>query len=105
LTQRSQFTGTAFASALIREEIAISMDGQRSRCVAGQRGRDNVFVERFWRSIKYEEVCLRAYDCVSDAHASIGRYLTFYNGRRPLTALDRRKPDQAYFNPMPLCAA
>lgn len=96
--QGSQFTGTAFTSVLIREEIAISMDGRGA-------WRDNVFIERFWRSVKYEEVYLRAYDSVSDARASLGRYLTFYNGRRPHTALDRRTPDQAYFNPVPLRAA
>jgi putative transposase len=96
--QGSQFTGTAFTSVLIREEIAISMDGRGA-------WRDNVFIERFWRSVKYEEVYLRAYDSVSDARASLGRYLNFYNGRRPHTALDRRTPDQAYFTPMPLRAA
>jgi putative transposase len=96
--QGSQFTGAAFTSVLIREEIKISMDGRGA-------WRDNVFIERFWRSVKYEEVYLRAYDSVSDARASLGRYLIFYNGRRPHTALDRRTPDQAYFNPMPLRAA
>jgi putative transposase len=96
--QGSQFTGTAFTSVLIREEIKISMDGRGA-------WRDNVFIERFWRSIKYEEVYLRAYDSVSDARASLGRYLIFYNGRRPHTALDRRTPDQAYFTPTPLRAA
>ena len=55
--------------------------------------RDNVFVERLWRSIKYEEVYLRAYDTVSDARASIGKYLHFYNGRRPHSSLDRKTPD------------
>jgi putative transposase len=54
--------------------------------------RDNVFVERLWRSIKYEEVYLKAYDSVSEARASIGRYLAFYNGRRPHSSLDRRHP-------------
>ena len=60
--------------------------------------RDNVFVERLWRSVKYEEVYLRAYDSVSEARASIGRYLDFYNGRRPHSSLDGMTPDQAYFN-------
>ena len=63
--------------------------------------RDNVFVERLWRSVKYEEVYLRAYDSVSEARASIGRYLDFYNGRRPHSSLDGATPDQAYFNPLP----
>ncbi len=95
--QGSQFTSVAFTDVLKREGIAISMDG---------RGcwRDNVFVERLWRSVKYEEVYLRAYGSVSDARASIGRYLAFYNARRPHSSLDRRTPDQAYFN-QPLLAA
>jgi putative transposase len=93
--QGSQFSGTAFTSVLIKNDIAISMDGKGA-------WRDNVFVERFWRSIKYEEVYLRAYEDVPEARQSISRYLDFYNGRRPHTALDRRTPDQAYFNPLPL---
>jgi putative transposase len=96
--QGSQFTGTAFTGVLIENDIAISMDGKGA-------WRDNVFVERFWRSVKYEEVYLRAYDDVPEARASLDRYLTFYNGRRPHTALDRRTPDQAYFNPLPLRTA
>ena len=75
--------------------IAISMDGKGA-------WRDNVFVERLWRSVKYEEVYLRAYDSVSEARASIGRYLDFYNGRRPHSSLDGTTPDQAYFTPLPL---
>lgn len=67
--------------------------------------RDDVFVERLWRSVKYEKVYLRAYDTVSDARASIGRYLAFYNGRHPHSSLDRGTPDQAYFNPLPFRAA
>jgi len=63
-----------------------------------------VFVERLWRSVKYEEVYLRAYASVSEARASIGQYLAFYNGRRPHSWLDRRTPDQVYFN-RPLLAA
>src|SRR5450755_5150438 len=60
-------------------------------------GRDNVFVERLWRSVKYEEVYLKAYDSVSEARSSIGHYLDFYNGRRPHQSLDGTTPDQAYF--------
>ena len=68
--------------------------------------RDNVFIQRLWRSIKYEEVYLRAYASVSEARAGIGRYLTFYNSRRPHSSLDGRTPDQAYFNqPMPQAVA
>ena len=59
--------------------------------------RDNVFVERLWRSVKSEEVYLKAYQSVSEARASIGRYLQFYNTLRPHSALDRRTPDEAYF--------
>jgi putative transposase len=95
--QGSQFTSMAFTAVLQREKIAISMDGRGA-------WRDNVFVERLWRSVKYEEVYLRAYGSVSEARASIGRYLAFYNGRRPHSSLDRRTPDHVYFN-QPLLAA
>ncbi len=67
--------------------------------------RANVFVEHLWRSTKYEEVYLKAYDSVAEARTSISRYLTFYNSRRPHSSLDRRTPDQAYFNPLPQLAA
>jgi putative transposase len=60
-----------------------------------------VFVERLWRSVKYEEVYLHAYDSVGEARASIGRYLEFYT-RRPHSSLDGTTPDQAYFNPLPI---
>ena len=93
--QGSQFTGAAFTGLLAGHGIAISMDGKGA-------WRDNVFVERLWRSVKYEEVYLRAYDNVSEARASIGRYLDFYNARRPHSSLDGRTPDQAYFNLLPL---
>ena len=64
--------------------------------------RDNVFVERLWRSVKYEEVYLRAYDSVSEARASIWPVFDFYNGRRPHGSLDGNTPDQAYFKPLPI---
>jgi len=97
--QGSQFTSMAFTRVLRDNEIAISMDGTGS-------WRDNVFVERLWRSIKYEEVYLRAYETVSDARVSIGKYLNFYNGRRPHSSLDRKTPDNAYSNAlMPIPAA
>jgi putative transposase len=96
--QGSQFTSTEFTAVLINNDIAISMDGKGA-------WRDNVFVERFWRTVKYEEVYLRAYDNVSEARQSIGRYLDFYNAPRPHAALDRRTPDQAYFDPLPLRTA
>ena len=96
--QGSQFTSDAFTELLIGNDIAISMDGKGA-------WRDNVFIERFWRTVKYEEVYIRAYDSVAEARSSIGRYLEFYNGRRPHSALDRRTPDQAYYNSLPLCVA
>ena len=96
--QGSQFTGEAFTGVLTRNAIAISMDGKGA-------WRDNVFVERLWRSVKHEEVHLRAYDTVAEARASIGRYLSFYNTRRPHSSLDRRTPDQAYFTRLPQIAA
>ena len=64
-----------------------------------------MFVERLWRSVKYEEVYLKAYESVSEARGSIGRYLAFYNQRRPHSSLDRRTPDEAYFHPRPLAPA
>ena len=96
--QGSQFTSAAFTGLLLDHGIRISMDG---------RGcwRDNVFVERLWRSIKYEEVYLHAYDAVAEAKAGIERYLTLYNTRRPHSSLADRTPDEAYFTPWPLAAA
>jgi putative transposase len=88
--QGSQFTCEAFTDVLHKNEIRISMDGKGA-------WRDNVFVERLWRTVKYEEVYLRAYDSVSDARASLGRYLDLYNRRRPHSSLDDMTPDQAYF--------
>jgi putative transposase len=96
--QGSQFTSDVFIGVLTENEIAISMDGKGA-------WRDNVFVERLWRSVKYEEVYLRAYDTVAEARASIGRYLSFYNSRRPHSSLDRQTPDQAYFTRLPQIAA
>jgi len=93
--QGSQFTGSDFIGVLADHNIKISMDGKGA-------WRDNVFVERLWRSIKYEEVYLRAYDSVSEARRSIGRYLNFYNHRRPHSSLDGRTPDQAYLTPLPI---
>jgi putative transposase len=83
---------------LASRDIKISMDGKGA-------WRDNVFVERLWRTIKYEEVYLHAYASVPEARASIGRYLIFYNSRRPHSSLDRKTPDQAYFNALMLEAA
>jgi putative transposase len=98
--QGCQFTSLAFTEMLKQNGIAISMDG---------RGcwRDNVFVERLWRSVKYEEVYLRAYETVSEARLGLGRYFTFYNQGRPHTALDDKTPDEFYVEklPAPHCAA
>ena len=96
--QGSQFTSAEFTGLLLENAIAISMDGRGA-------WRDNVFVERLWRSVKYEEVYLRAYDSVGEARASIGRYLDFYNRKRPHSSLDARTPDQAYFDGLPMVAA
>jgi len=96
--QGSQFTSADFTGVLIANAIAISMDGKGA-------WRDNVFVERIWKSIKYEEVYLHAYDSVGEARSSIGRYLDFYNRRRPHSSLDRKTPDEAYFNCLPQSAA
>ena len=88
--QGSQFTGTAFTGVLAKHDIKISMDGKGA-------WRDNVFVERLWRSVKYEEVYLHAYDSVADARSGIGHYLDLYNRRRPHSSLDGMTPDQAYY--------
>jgi len=98
--QGSQFTSIDFIKVLKDAGIAISMDGKGA-------WRDNVFVERLWRTIKYEEVYLHAYASVPEARAALVRYLTFYNARRPHSSLDRQTPDQAYFNtpqPIPVAA-
>ena len=96
--QGAQFTSAAFTDLLRDHGIRLSMDG---------RGcwRDNIFVERLWRSLKYEEIYLHGYDSVSAATAGIGRYLTLYNTRRPHSSLTDRTPDDAYFFPLPLAAA
>jgi len=96
--QGSQFTSAVFTGVLLDNAIAISMDGKGA-------WRDNVFVERLWRSVKYEEVYLRAYDSVGEARASIGQYLDFYNRKRPHSSLDARTPDRAYFDHLPQLAA
>ena len=67
--------------------------------------RDNVFVERFWRTLKYGEVYLKAYESVAEPRSSIGHFMQFYNGRRLHSALDRRTHDQAYYASLPLCVA
>jgi len=96
--QGSQFTSAEFTGVLLDNAIAISMDGKGS-------WRDNVFVERLWRSVKYEEVYLKAYAGVAEARASIGQYLEFYNRKRPHSSLAARTPDYAYFDQLPQAAA
>ena len=88
--QGSQFTSEAFTGVLKRESIRISMDGKRSWM-------DNVFIERLWRSLKYEEVYLKAYDSVRSAKEGIGEWIDFYNTRRRHQGLDRSTPDLVYY--------
>ena len=89
--QGSQFTSEAFTDALKSHGIDISMDG-KGRWV------DNVFVERLWRSVKYEDVYLHAYETPTELRAGLARYFTFYNTRRRHSALDRRTSDAVYFD-------
>ena len=89
--QGSQFTAQEFTGLLKNNNIRISMDGKGA-------WRDNVFVERLWKSVKYEEVYLKAYNTASEARTSIGKYFEFYNCRRPHSSLDRMTPEQFYFN-------
>ena len=97
--QGSQFTSQAFTDLLKENDIRISMDGKGA-------WRDNVFIERLWRSVKYEEVYLHAYETVSMARAGLKRYFLFYNSRRPHSGLDQKTPDQVYFKmpPLPMAA-
>ncbi len=98
--QGSQFTSIDVIKALKDAGIQISMDGKGA-------WRDNVFVERLWRTIKYEEVYLHAYDSVSAAREGLTRYIRFYNTRRPHSSLAEQAPDQAYLNsprPIPVAA-
>jgi putative transposase len=89
--QGAQFTSQAFASVLASHDIAISMDGKG-------RWLDNVFVERLWRSVKYEDVYLHAYETPAALRAGLTRYFDFYNARRRHQALGRRTPDVVYFD-------
>lgn len=92
--QGSQFTGTAFVGLVQQHGIQLSMDGKGS-------WRDNLFIERLWKSVKYEEVYLHGYDSVTEARHGLTRYFTFYNQGRPHTALDGQAPDMVYFAPLP----
>jgi putative transposase len=88
--QGSQFTSEAFTDVLKDHGIKISMDGKG-------RWIDNVFVERLWRSVKYEDLYLHAYETPTELRAGLARYFTFYNTRRRHSALDRRTPDAVYY--------
>lgn len=92
--QGSEFTSAEFTGALKAHDIRISMDGKGC-------WRDNVFVERLWRTIKYEEVYLKAYDSVSQAKASLGQFITFYNSRRPHQTFAGKTPDMIYLTNLP----
>ena len=93
--QGSQFTSEAFTGVLNKHRITISMDG---------RGRwmDNVFIERLWRSVKYDEVYLKAYENGTQARQGLGDYFVFYNSRRRHQSLSRRTPDEVYHHTQPL---
>ena len=93
--QGAQFTSDAFTGVLTQHRITISMDG---------RGRwmDNVFIERLWRSVKYEEVYLKAYENGTQARQGLGDYFEFYNSRRRHQRLNRRTPDEVYHQNQPL---
>jgi putative transposase len=92
--QGSQFTSDDFTEALRARGVAISMDGKGA-------WKDNVFVERLWKSVKYEEVYLHAYDSVSQAKVGLARYINFYNTQRPHSSLDTKTPDEFYFATLP----
>jgi putative transposase len=92
--QGSQFTGTAFVGLVQQHGIQLSMDGRGA-------WRDNRFVERLWKSVKYEEVYLHAYDSVIEAQRGLARYFTFYNQGRPHSSLDGQTPDMVYFAALP----
>ena len=89
--QGAQFTSEAFTGMLKSHGIAISMDGKG-------RWMDNVFVERLWRSVKYEDIYLRAYETPAELRVGLTRYFTFYNTQRRHSALDRRTPDAVYYD-------
>jgi putative transposase len=93
--QGSQFTSDDFVDLIQGHGIRLSMDG-KGRWV------DNVFVERLWKSVKYEEVYLHAYDSVAEARQGLQRYFQFYNQRRPHSSLDGQTPNAVYFSSLPL---
>ena len=88
--QGCQYTSEAFTGVLKRHGIKISMDG-RGRCM------DNIFIERLWRSVKYEEVYLKSYATLPEARSALDAYIKFYNNERPHQSLDNRTPYEVYF--------
>jgi len=92
--QGSQFTAEEFTAVVLAAGCRLSMDGRGA-------WRDNVFVERLWRSVKYERVYLKAYDSVSAARIDIADYLAWYNTHRSHSSLERLTPDEAYFAGLP----
>lgn len=96
--QGSQFTAIEFTTAVLDQGYKLSMDGNMDGKGAW---RDNVFIERVWRSMKYERVCLKAYDTVSAARVDIADYFGGYNSQRPHSKLDKIAPDKAYLDKLP----
>jgi len=92
--QGSQFTAVEFTDVVLAKGCKLSMDGRGA-------WRDNVFVERLWRSVKYERVYLKAYDGVSAARADIADYMDWYNARRPHSSLERLTPHEKYLAVLP----
>jgi putative transposase len=92
--QGSQFTSEVFTGILNANNIRISMDGKG-------RWRDNIFIERLWWSVKYEEVYLKAYGSIAEARQEIGSYFEFYNYRRRHQSLDKKTPDMVYWMTLP----
>jgi putative transposase len=88
--QGSQFTDDDFTAPLLEKGVRVSMDG-KGRWV------DNVFVERLWRSVKYEDIYLHAYETVREVRAALTSYFSFYNADRPHQSLEYRTPDEMYF--------
>jgi putative transposase len=92
--QGSQFTSESFTEGLSSRGVKISMDGKGS-------WKDNVFIERFWKSVKYEEVYLKGYESLSVARNELKSYLEFYNHERRHQGLDSRTPDEVYWSTLP----
>jgi len=92
--QGSQFTSLEFTDILTQNDIKISMDGQG-------RWRDNIFIERLWKTVKYTEVYLKAYESIAHARKELTKFFERYNARRPHQGLNDRTPDEVYFSTLP----